>query len=353
MNNKDLILKLNKDKHLLKNEWITLFETADDGDREFARNLAQNVAKEQFGNKIYMRGLIEISNICKNDCLYCGIRKSNCNVKRYRMDKDEILECCDIGYKQGFRTFVLQGGEDGYFTDSVLVEIVSEIKRKYPDCAITLSLGERSRKSYEALFSAGADRYLLRHETATREHYEKLHPENLSYETRMECLKNLKEIGFQTGCGMMIGSPYQTAENLADDMLFLAEFRPHMIGIGPFLPAENTPFEKEKSGTLEETLFVLSLVRIMLPMALLPATTALGTLAKNGRQRAILSGANVMMPNISPTENRKNYSLYNDKIGAGEDAEKSVKNVVNSLKEIGYEPTIDRGDYKAKVKEGI
>lgn len=346
MRNKDLILKLDKEKHLSKKEWTSLFETADDEDMAFARELAQKIAKEQFGNKIYMRGLIEISNICKNDCLYCGIRKSNCNVSRYRMDKADIFECARIGYDRGFRTFVLQGGEDGHFSDEILVEIVSGIKEKYPDCAITLSLGERSRESYEKLFSAGADRYLLRHETATPEHYEKLHPENLSHKTRMDCLKNLKEIGFQTGCGMMIGSPYQTAENLADDMLFLESFRPHMIGIGPFLPAENTPFEKEKAGSLEETLFVLSLVRIMLPPVLLPATTALGTLAKNGRQRAILSGANVMMPNISPTENRKNYSLYNDKIGISEDARKSVENVVNALKEIGYEPTVARGDYK-------
>ncbi len=346
MKNKDLILKLDKEKHLGKNEWITLFETADDEDREFARELAQKIAKKQFGNKIYMRGLIEISNICKNDCFYCGIRKSNCEVSRYRMNKDDIFECCDIGYKRGFRTFVLQGGEDGHFSDGVLVEIISGIKEKYPDCAITLSLGERSKESYKKLFRAGGDRYLLRHETATHEHYAKLHPENLTLENRIECLKSLKEIGFQTGCGMMIGSPYQTAENLANDMLFLEEFKPHMIGIGPFLPAENTPFSKEKAGSLEETLFVLSLVRIMLPPVLLPATTALGTLAKNGRQRAILAGANVMMPNLSPTENRKNYSLYNDKIGTGEDAEKSVENVVNSLKEIGYEPIVSRGDYK-------
>ncbi len=346
MRNKDLILKLNKEKCLSKSEWISLFETADDEDRSYARELARETAKGQFGNKIYMRGLIEISNICKNDCLYCGIRKSNSCVSRYRMTKDDIFECCAIGYEKGFRTFVLQGGEDGHFNDDVMTDIVSGIKEKYPDCAITLSLGERSRVSYEKLYKAGADRYLLRHETATKEHYEKLHPENLSFDNRMECLKNLKEIGFQTGCGMMIGSPYQTAENLADDMLFLKEFKPHMIGIGPFLPAENTPFEKEKAGSLEQTLFVLSLVRIMLPNVLLPATTALGTLAKDGRQRAILSGANVMMPNISPTENRKNYSLYNDKIGTGESAEKSVENVTNSLKEIGYEPTVSRGDYK-------
>lgn len=346
MKNKDLILKLNKEKCLKKSEWISLFETANREDISFARELAQRVSQEQFGNKIYMRGLIEISNICKNDCLYCGIRKSNACVFRYRMEKDEIFECCKIGYERGFRTFVLQGGEDGHFTDDAVTEIVSKIKEMYPDCAITLSLGERSRESYEKLYKAGADRYLLRHETATKSHYEKLHPENLSYDNRMECLLNLKETGFQTGCGMMIGSPYQTCENLADDMLFLKEFKPHMIGIGPFLPAKNTPFSKEKAGSLEQTLFVLSLVRIMLPNVLLPATTALGTLAKDGRQRAILSGANVMMPNISPAENRKNYALYNDKIGAGESAEESVEKVINSLKEIGYEPIVSRGDYK-------
>lgn len=345
MTNRDLILKLNKQKYLDKNEWISLFETADERDMDFAAKTAREIAKKQFSNKIYMRGLIEISNICKNDCLYCGIRGANKNVCRYRMEKEEIFECCRIGYDSGFRTFVLQGGEDGHFKDELLVEIVSGIKEKYPDCAITLSLGERPKESYEKLYAAGADRYLLRHETATAEHYKKLHPDNMSFETRMECLRNLKEIGFQTGCGMMIGSPYQTAENLANDMLFIAEFKPHMIGVGPFLPAENTPFEGEKAGTLAQTLFVVSLLRIMLPPVLLPATTALGTLDPKGRQKAILAGANVMMPNISPTENRKNYSLYSGKIGVGEDAEKSVDNVVNSLKEIGYEPTVARGDY--------
>lgn len=346
MENKDLIIKLNEQKKLSKAEWVKLFKTADDSDREFAKALAQKIAKKFFSNKIYMRALIEISNICKNDCLYCGIRASNKDVCRYRMSKEEILNCCEIGYNSGFRTFVLQGGEDGYFTDEVLVDLLKEIKGKYPDCAITLSLGERSKESYQRLYDAGADRYLLRHETATAEHYEKLHPENLTLKSRMECLKNLKEIGFQTGCGMMIGSPYQTAENLAEDMMFLARFNPHMIGVGPFLPAKNTPFEKEKAGTLEETLFALSLVRIMLENVLLPATTALGTLDVKGRQKAILSGANVMMPNISPTENRKNYALYNDKIGADESAQKSVENVVKNLREIGYEPTVLRGDYK-------
>jgi len=348
MNNKDLIIKLDKEKRLSRAEWVKLFETNDKEDRDFAAKLACEISKNSFGNKIYMRGLIEISNICKNDCLYCGIRKSQENVCRYRMSVEEILDCCRVGYASGFRTFVLQGGEDGHFNDEILEEIIKSIKEKYPDCAITLSLGERSRESYQRLYNAGADRYLLRHETAIREHYEKLHPENMSFDTRMECLRNLKEIGFQTGCGMMIGSPYQTPENLAEDMLFIENFKPHMIGVGPFLPAKNTPFENERAGTLEETLFVVSLLRIMFPYVLLPATTALGTLDPKGRQKAILSGANVMMPNISPTENREKYALYNDKIGTGEDAETSIENVVKALGEIGYEPTVSRGDYCEK-----
>lgn len=348
MNNKALILKLYKEKKLEKAEWVQLFETADEENRKFAADLAREIAKGQFGNKIYMRGLIEISNVCKNDCMYCGIRKSNSDVCRYRMSREKILECCRMGYESGFRTFVMQGGEDGYFTDDFLEEILHTVKESYPDCAVTLSLGERSNDSYRRLYKAGADRYLLRHETATEAHYQKLHPKSMSFKNRMECLKGLKEIGFQTGCGMMIGSPYQTAENLAEDMLFIESFKPHMIGIGPFLPAENTPFEKETAGNLEKTVFVVSLCRIMLPSVLLPATTALGTLAPDGRLKAILAGANVMMPNISPTENRKNYSLYNNKIGTGDSAEKSVENVVSSLAKIGYEPTVARGDYCEK-----
>lgn len=344
MNNIELINKLNIEKKLERSGWIQLFETADDADRTHAGEVARHVATERFGNNIYMRGLIEISNICKNDCLYCGIRKS-CRVSRYRMSREEILACCEDGYKAGFRTFVMQGGEDGYFSDDKMVEIVAEIRRKFPDCAITLSLGERSYDSYKRLYDAGANRYLLRHETADKEHYEKLHPEGMSFENRMQCLKNLKQIGFQTGCGMMIGSPYQTPETLASDMLFIRDFMPHMIGIGPFIPAKNTPFENEPPGTLEQTLFVLSLCRIMLPDALLPSTTALGTIHPDGRKMGILCGANVLMPNLSPTENRKNYSLYNDKIGANDNAERSKAVVDAMLAEIGYTSPITRGDY--------
>ena len=345
MTNIELIDKLNKEKSLEKAEWIQLFGTADSEIIAYAGSLALKVAEKQFGKNVYMRGLIEISNICKNNCLYCGIRKDADNVCRYRMSADEILDCCRDGYAAGFRTFVLQGGEDGYFSDDKLVEIVSKIRKSYPDCAITLSLGERSFDSYKRLYDAGADRYLLRHETADKAHYEQLHSENMSFENRMECLKNLKKIGFQTGCGMMIGSPGQTPQTLAADMLFIRAFMPHMIGIGPFIPAENTPFAKEKPGTLEQTLFLVSLCRIMLPNVLLPSTTALGTIHPDGRKMGILSGANVLMPNISPTKNRKNYALYKDKIGAYDTAEKSKAVVDILLSEIGYASPVTRGDY--------
>lgn len=345
MNNIYLIDKLRKTTQLSESEWVSLISTYSEEDRLYAADAAREVTLERFGKNIYLRGLIEISNICKNDCYYCGIRKSNSCVERYRMTRGEILECCENAWSSGFRTFVLQGGEDGYFTDDVCSGIVSEIRRRFPECAITLSLGERSRESYQRLFDAGADRYLLRHETANAEHYAKLHPKNLSLDERTECLKNLKEIGFQTGCGMMMGAPYQTPETLAEDMMFMRRFEPHMIGIGPFIPAKNTPFEKEKPGELGETLFFLSLCRLALPGVLLPATTALGTIDENGREKGIAAGANVIMPNISPTENRKNYSLYDNKIGIYDNAVKSKENVDKMLEKIGYTAPETRGDF--------
>ena len=348
MTNKNLIDKLNTKKELEKEEWICLISSYTDEDRVYAAKLAREITDRIFGKNIYLRGLIEISNICKNDCLYCGIRKSNTCVSRYRMTKEEILECAENGYKAGFRTLVLQGGEDGFFSDDILVDIVAEIRTLCPDAAITLSLGERTYDSYKRLFSAGANRYLLRHETATDSHYRLLHPENLMLKNRLECLYNLKEIGFQTGCGMMIGSPYQTPEHLAEDMLFLHSFRPHMIGIGPFLPAKNTPFEKEKSGTLNDTLFFLSLCRIMLPEVRLPATTALGTIDEKGREKGIFAGANVIMPNISPTQNRKNYSLYDNKIGTTDTAKDSKAKVDRMLLEIGFSAPCVRGDFEKR-----
>lgn len=344
--NRKLIDKLNINKELSRDEWISLISTFSDEDRLYAADIARKITDQQFGKNIYLRGLIEISNICKNDCLYCGIRKSNCDVSRYRMTKDEILECAKNGYNAGFRTLVLQGGEDGFFQDDILEDIISQIRSLCPDAAITLSLGERSYDSYKRLFDAGADRYLLRHETATASHYSLLHPENLTLATRIECLRSLKEIGFQTGVGMMIGSPGQTAEHLTNDMLFMREFSPHMVGIGPFLPAKNTPFENEKAGTLNDTLFFLSLCRIMLPEVLLPATTALGTIDEKGREKGIFAGANVIMPNISPQGNRKNYSLYDNKIGTSDTAEQSKAKVDKMLADIGFSAPCVRGDFK-------
>ncbi len=301
-----------------------------------------------YGNEIYIRGLIEISNICKNDCLYCGIRASNKNCERYRLSKAEILECCDEGYRLGFRTFVMQGGEDMHFSDDVMCDIIKSIKSRYPDCAVTLSLGERNFESYKALKEAGADRYLLRHETADSEHYQKLHPNNLSFKNRMRCLNDLKSLGYQVGCGFMVGSPYQTPLTLAKDLKFIEQFKPDMCGIGPFLPHNDTPFANYSGGDTELTLFLLSVIRIMRPNILLPATTALGTADKNGRERGVLAGANVVMPNLSPLSHRKKYMLYNNKISTGEESAQSVEKLKHSMNKIGYKVVTARGDAKGE-----
>ncbi len=327
-------------------ELAALIRTYTPEDREFAASLARETAVKRFGKKIYFRGLIEFTNYCKNDCLYCGIRRSNRNAVRYRLGLDEILTCCRWGEQAGFRTFVLQGGEDPYFTDERVAEIVSAIRREFPDCAITLSIGEKSRESYQRFFDAGADRYLLRHETASPAHYARLHPPELTLENRVRCLKDLISIGYQTGCGMMVGSPFQTAENLAEDLLFMKDLNPQMIGIGPFLPHHGTPFRDQKPGTLEDTLFLLSIVRLMLPKVLLPATTALGTIRPGGRELGILAGANVVMPNISPADVRKNYLLYDRKIGTADAPADSYSALREAIRSIGYEPSNERGDYQ-------
>ncbi|MDO5563433.1 MAG: [FeFe] hydrogenase H-cluster radical SAM maturase HydE, partial [Synergistaceae bacterium] len=281
-----------------------------------------------------------------NNCLYCGIRRDNREAVRYRLTEDEIMDCCEYGYEIGFRTFVLQGGEDMYFTDERLVKIIRDIKSNFSDCAITLSLGEKERESYQKLFNAGADRYLLRHETANEEHYGKLHPSELSFKHRMKCLDDLRNIGYQTGCGMMVGSPYQTKENLVEDLMYMKKFQPQMIGIGPFIPHKDTPFRGHTAGSAEETLFLLSVIRLMMPNVLLPATTALGTVRGDGREQGILAGANVIMPNISPKDMRKNYLLYDNKIGTKDDASESARRIAECVKNIGYEVVVDRGDYK-------
>lgn len=342
----ELIQKLNREKGLTKEEWIFLIENRTDDTAKELFALARSIQREQFGNKIYTRGLIEFTNYCKNDCYYCGIRRSNQGAQRYRLTTEQILDCCRTGYDLGFRTFVLQGGEDGYFTDERMVEIISEIKSGYPDCAITLSMGERSFQSYKKMFEAGADRYLLRHETADEVHYGKLHPPSLSGAERKECLRNLKKIGYQTGTGFMVGSPGQTAECLAQDMMFIRELNPQMVGIGPFVPHHDTPFASEKGGTVELTLYLLGLLRVMLPNVLLPATTALGTIDARGREQGILAGANVVMPNLSPITVRKKYELYDNKICTGDEAAECRRCLEGRMQSIGYELAVDRGDYR-------
>ena len=307
---------------------------------------ARAVADEVYGTRVFKRGLIEFSNYCKNDCYYCGIRRSNTCAQRYRLDKETILHCCEKGYVLGYRTFVLQGGEDGHFSDERICDIVCEIRKKYPDCAITLSIGEKSKESYRKYFEAGADRYLLRHETADEVHYGKLHPAELSLQTRKECLWNLKEIGYQVGCGFMVGSPHQTIETLYEDLMFIKELKPHMVGIGPFIPQKETPFANEKAGTLEMTLRLLAIIRLIHPHVLLPATTALGTIHEKGRELGVLAGANVVMPNLSPTEVREKYKLYDNKACTGDEAAEGDANLTKRMKQIGYELVCDRGDYK-------
>jgi len=341
---KSLIDKLVQKSILQKEEWIFLFSNKDPEILEYTCEKARQVSLQNFENKVFARGLIEFTNVCKNNCFYCGIRSGNKKIARYRLTKEEILECCKIGNQLGFKTFVLQGGEDPFFTDEKLLDMITTIKKSYPDNALTLSCGERSYDSYLAFKNAGVDRYLLRHETANSEHYSKLHPDNLSLLPRKQCLYDLKKIGFQTGTGFMVGSPYQTAENLAEDMLFITDFQPQMLGIGPFIPHQETPFADFPAGNVELTLFLLALSRLILPKVLLPATTALGTLAPNGREKAILAGANVVMPNLSPLHVREQYMLYNNKIATGLEAAEGVKKLAESMAAIGYELVHERGD---------
>lgn len=307
---------------------------------------ADAVRREVYGTKVYLRGLVEISNICRNDCLYCGIRRSNQSVGRYRLTFEDLMDCCEHGYSLGFRTFVLQGGEDAYFTDDVLAKWVSALADRFPDCALTLSLGERSRESYERLYACGARRYLLRHETATPAHYARLHPPAMSLAHRLQCLADLKEIGFQTGCGIMVGSPYQDWSCLLADLRYMQGLDPQMVGIGPFLPAQHTPFADKPSGSLADTLWMLAVVRLMLPHVLLPATTALATLDPKGREAGLRAGANVLMPNLSPLSVRKKYALYDNKASLDGEAAENVAALSDWLRSIGYEAVVDRGDYK-------
>lgn len=341
------INRLREERTLRPEEFRQLLSGCDAETLRHINEQACEVSLRHFGNKIYIRGLIEVSNCCRNNCYYCGIRKGNTNIERYRLSEENILDCCQHGYELGFRTFVLQGGEDPALTDSRIESIVATIRKSFPDCAITLSLGEKSREAYERFYRAGANRYLLRHETYNGAHYRQLHPAEMSGEQRLQCLQDLKAIGYQTGTGIMVGSPGQTVDHLVQDVLFIEKLRPEMIGIGPFLPHHDTPFAEYPSGTMEQTILLLSIFRLMHPSALIPATTALATLAPNGRERGILAGANVVMPNLSPPDERKKYELYNDKASLGAESAEGLVTLQKQLQAIGYEISTDRGDFSS------
>lgn len=337
--------KFIKEKRLLKEEYVELLKQYQDPEvAEKLRKEAVKIRDQYYGKQVFTRGLIEFTNYCKNNCNYCGIRNGNRKAVRYRLTKEEILECCENGYVLGFRTFVLQGGEDPYYTDERMEEIIRDIKAKYPECAVTLSIGEKSYDSYARLRKAGVDRYLLRHETANEEHYRVLHPETLSLENRKRCLYDLKSLGYQVGAGFMVGSPGQTWECLADDLLFLEKLQPQMVGIGPFIPHHDTQYAQEPAGSVELTLFLLSVIRILLPKVLLPATTALGTVDPYGREKGMEHGANVVMPNLSPLTHRKQYDLYDNKICTDAEAAECREDLARRMEAIGYTLSDGRGD---------
>ncbi|MBQ8350330.1 MAG: [Ruminococcus sp.] len=340
-----LVEKLYQNGDLSDEELLSLINSNDEQTSELLKKYADEVRQRVYGKKVFLRGLIEISSYCRNDCLYCGIRRSNKNAQRYRLSSEEIMSCCENGYELGFRTFVLQGGEDAFFSDEVLVPIIRAIREKYFDCAITLSLGERSYESYKRLRDAGADRYLLRHEAASEELYAKLHPEKMSLENRMNCLFTLRELGYQVGAGFMVGAPYQTAWHLVKDLRFLQKLQPQMIGIGPFVPHHDTPFADHNGGTLELTLKLLGIIRLMFPKVLLPATTALGTISPVGRELGLHTGCNVVMPNLSPVKVRKKYDLYDNKICIGEEAAECRGCLEKRINSAGYIVSGERGDH--------
>ena len=349
MNCRDLIEKLDVEKQLNFAEWVTLLSSYSEADRLFAAQKARLIAQKHYKNKVFIRGIVEFSNICGNDCFYCGIRKSNKLVSRYNMSDELIVECCRIGWQNNIRTFVLQSGEAVQLNRSRLGKLIGSLKTQFPGCAITLSLGELSFDDYKFLRAAGADRYLLRHETANEAHYRKMHPESMSLSNRMECLRNLKKLGFQTGCGIMTGSPFQTPETLAEDMIFMNDLQPEMVGIGPFVPHKDTPFAGYAAGSVNGTLMLLSLCRIMLEKVLLPATTALGSLVPGGRMLGIQAGGNVIMPNLTPEDIQKNYLLYNTKKAADKPIAAAVKSLSEELSSIGYEFEFSRGDFGEKI----
>ena len=343
---RELIDKLHDTNDLSSAELKELLTDDDPKNEAYLEQKARETAVVVYGKKIYVRGLIEFTNHCRNNCLYCGIRAQNANIRRYRLSNDEIISCCENGYRLGYRTFVLQGGEDVFYTDDKITAIISTIKKRFSDCAVTISIGEKSKESYERFRAAGADRYLLRHETADSEHYGKLHEKRQSFANRMRCLNDLKAVGFQTGCGFMVGSPYQTVDHLVKDLCFIKKFNPEMVGIGPFIPHTGTPFAAFNAGSAAMTVKLLAIIRLLLPYVLLPATTALATVAKDGRKRGIMAGANVIMPNLSPADKRELYSLYNRKACTGTEAAEMIAAIEREIKDMGYEIVCSRGDCK-------
>ena len=342
----EIIDQIKKEQTIHREQLQALLETTDEQAISYLRDTARKVADDIYGKQVFIRGLIEFTNYCKNDCIYCGIRRSNLNALRYRLTEEEILSCCANGYELGFRTFVLQGGEDPYFSDERICDIVAKIKQDYPDCAVTLSIGEKDKASYQAFYDAGADRYLLRHETADEAHYQSLHPAEMSFQHRIQCLYDLKEIGYQVGCGFMVGSPGQTVDTLYEDLMFIKKLQPHMVGIGPFIPQKDTPFGQEPAGTMEQTLRLLSIIRLIHPHVLLPSTTALGTIHPLGREKGIQAGANVVMPNLSPVAVREKYKLYDNKICTGDEAAESRHCMARRMESVGYQVVVSRGDFK-------
>lgn len=342
----EIIDQIKNEQTIQREQLQTLLTTTDEQAISYLRDTARKVADDIYGKQVFIRGLIEFTNYCKNDCIYCGIRRSNPNAQRYRLTEEEILSCCANGYELGFRTFVLQGGEDPYFTDERICSIVTKIKQDYPDCAVTLSIGEKDKASYQAFYDAGADRYLLRHETADEAHYQSLHPAEMSFQHRIQCLYDLKEIGYQVGCGFMVGSPGQTVDTLYEDLMFIKKLQPHMVGIGPFIPQKDTPFGQEPAGTMEQTLRLLSIIRLIHPHVLLPSTTALGTIHPLGREKGIQAGANVVMPNLSPVAVREKYKLYDNKICTGDEAAECRHCMARRMESVGYQVVVSRGDFK-------
>ena len=344
---KELIERLASEHTLDASTMVLLLHCAahDTATLTLLRDTAVRTAQEQFGLGIYIRGLIELSSHCHRDCLYCGLRRSNSTAERYRLTQEEVLACCEEGYRLGFRTFVLQAGEDATHTDDWLEALIAEIRSRYPEAAITLSLGERSEASYLRLRQAGADRYLLRHEAANEKLYTSLHPHGRGLQHRLACAEALQRAGYQVGLGMMIGVKGQTIGHIVEDLKLMERMRPEMVGIGPFIPHPSTPLGSEPAGALGLTLATLAIARLLLPQALIPSTTALATLTPTGRLEGILSGANVVMPNLSPSDVRAKYAIYENKASWGAEAAEGLAALEAELSSIGYHIDYTRGDF--------